>query len=347
MGVISTLNAGAEQIPTPPAAVSDPADAVAEVVDTDDFVPPATLPWGAKPQRLKIGRAGASSKALAAAGADAALPEPGDELVVEPEFEPKGDARRGPKNGVPKLAPPAPRSIGVTTDLAVAKPNYFYGGAYQFAESGGSYANLVISKPTVAREDYHSLGEIAVQSVDGRQTVEVGWTVNRAMHGDDEPHLFVYHWVDKQPSCYNSCGFVPYSKTVVPGMTLPQGVSKRFGIQYFKDGDGNGAWWIAYDSEWVGFFPDTLWGGRYTRSGLVQWYGEVATERGAPCGTWMGNGEDGESPAAARIGTISLIEGPAVNIVVDDKPQNPFYTVVKASERTMRYGGKAIGKAGC
>jgi hypothetical protein len=342
MGVISTLNAGAEQIPTPPAAVSEPVEADA-AIEAEDFVPPPTLPWGTRPQKLKIGKAGASSRALAAAGADAALPDPGDKLAVEPEFEPKGDAvRRTARRGAAKVAPPAPRSLGAKADLAVAgKTNYFYAGAYQFAANTGSYANLVISKPTVNREDFHSLGEIAVQSLDGRQTVEVGWTVNRAMHGDDEPHLFVYHWVDKQESCYNACGFVPYSKTIVPGMTLPQGVSKRFGIQYFKDGDGNGAWWIAYDSEWVGFFPDTLWQGRYTRSELVQWYGEVATERAAPCGTLMGNGLRGSDPAAARIGTISLLDGPEVNITVDEKQQNEHYEVFRASDRTIRYGGKA------
>ena len=62
-----------------------------------------------------------------------------------------------------------------------------------------------------------------------------------------------------------------------PGDTLPRDTTKRFGIQFF-----NGAWWIAYDSEWVGYFPGALWDDKYTQSGLIQWFGEVAA--GAPSG---------------------------------------------------------------
>ncbi|MCA2214471.1 neprosin family prolyl endopeptidase [Jidongwangia harbinensis] len=337
MGAISTLNAGAEQIPQPPAAVSSPA---AAVDDTPD--PPSTLPWGAKPQRLKIGRPGASSKALAAAGADAALSEPGDSLALDPEFMPKGPVtKRGPRktSGRP-VAPPAPARLSALADPPPEpRASYYYSTAFQFVENSGSYANLVISKPRLGANDYHSLAEIAVQTPDERQTVEVGWTVNRAMHGDDDPHLFVYHWIDKRETCYNSCGFVRYSQTVKPGMKLPEGVSKRFGIQYFKDGDGNGAWWIAYDSEWVGFFPDTLWQGRFTSSGLVQWFGEVASPVGAqPCSD-MGNGLRPDDERAARIGTISLLGGAEVSYSL--KAENPYYANLRLSERTMRYGGPA------
>jgi hypothetical protein len=334
LGVISTLNAGAEQIPRTPAAVSDAADAPE---------PPATLPWGAKPQRLKIGKAGASSRALAAAGADAALSEPGDRLVPAPDFAPKGFVtKRGSRksSGGTGVAPPAPQGVAAMADPTAAYPpaNYFYSSAFQFAPNTGSYANFVISKPTLGPADYHSLAEIAVQSADGRQIVEVGWTVNRAMHGDNDPHLFVYHWVDRQESCYNSCGFVPYSRTIVPGMKLPEGVQKRFGIQYFMDGDGNGAWWIAYDSEWVGFFPDDLWQGRFTSSGLVQWFGEVASPNARPCSE-MGNGEPAAEKTAARIGTISLLDGPEASISL--KAESGYFTAVRASDRTMRFGGAA------
>ena len=43
MGVVSTLNAGAEEVPQSPA----PAEA------TDALAPPAELPWGERPERLK------------------------------------------------------------------------------------------------------------------------------------------------------------------------------------------------------------------------------------------------------------------------------------------------------
>ena len=105
------------------------------------------------------------------------------------------------------LAEPVPRP---------APPvKYHYSSGLQYAETDGTYANLVIGKPDLAEEDYHTLAEIAVQSADGKQIVEVGWTVDRGVNGDDDPHLFVYHWVDGKETCYNGCGFKQYSKTVV------------------------------------------------------------------------------------------------------------------------------------
>jgi hypothetical protein len=324
MGVVSTLNAGAEEVSQSPA----PAEA------TDALTPPAELPWGERPERLKRGRAGASSRALAAAGADIAADSARDTRPVA-EFAPKGyTSDRGSRStSRTSVVPPAPGGIGALAEPVPGqnRVNYFYSSAYQFAETDGSYGNLVISKPKLADEDYHTLAEIAVQSADGQQIVEVGWSVDRAVNGDDDPHLFVYHWVDRKESCYNGCGFINYSKNAWPGMTLPEGVSKRFGIQYF-----NGAWWIAYDSEWIGYFPDSLWDGDFTRSGLIQWFGEVAASSAEPC-TQMGNGLEAENLSAARIGSISLLNGP--DTVIQTKAQSKYYTAVKASDRTMRYGG--------
>jgi hypothetical protein len=326
MGVVSTLNAGAEEVSQPPAPAA--ADA------TDSATPPAELPWGGRPEQLKRGRAGASSEALAAAGADIAPTSASDTKPVA-DFAPKGyTSNSGSRtSSSTSVAPPSPGGVGVLAEPVPGQStvNYFYNSAYQFAETDGSYANLVISKPKLAYEDYHSLAEIAVQSADGRQIVEVGWTVDRAVNGDDDPHLFVYHWVDRQESCYNGCGFVNYSQNAWPGMTLPEGVPKRFGIQYYY-----GAWWIAYDSEWIGYFPDRLWGGTFTRSGLIQWFGEVAASSDAPC-TQMGNGRWGEDPYAARIGSVALLAGPEP--VIQVKAQTPYYAGYRASDRTMRYGG--------
>jgi hypothetical protein len=37
-----------------------------------------------------------------------------------------------------------------------------------------------------------------------------------------------------------------------------------------------GNWWIGYGSEWMGYFPGSLWDGKYTQSGSLEWFGEVA-----------------------------------------------------------------------
>ena len=62
---------------------------------------------------------------------------------------------------------------------------------------------------------YHSLIELAVESLDSSQIVEVGWTVDKELNGDDLPHLFVFHWVDGAPTCYNGCGFVQIGRAHV------------------------------------------------------------------------------------------------------------------------------------
>jgi hypothetical protein len=138
--------------------------------------------------------------------------------------------------------------------------------------------------------------------------------------------------VDRQESCYNGCGFVQYSTTAVPGLTLPSGVSKQFAIQYF-----NGGWWIAYDSEWVGYFPGTLWDGDFTHAGLLQWFGEVAASSTTPC-TEMGNGITSGSSSAARVGSIAWL-GTLLPVTTVVEASSSVYPVTKLSERTFRYGG--------
>src|SRR6516162_3792920 len=132
-----------------------------------------------------------------------------------------------------------------------------------------------------------------VLSADRMQQVEVGWTVDYNVNGDLLPHLFVYHWVDGAQTCYNGCGFVRYSGSVVPGEVLPAGTRKAFTIMHYQ-----GNWWIAYDGNWFGYYPDSLWGNRYTTSGEIDAYGEVSTS--VPdylsC-TEMGNGRYSEDPA--------------------------------------------------
>jgi hypothetical protein len=347
------LTAGADEVATPPAAPAaaeaqvDP-DAPATYAQTgpDASSPPPVLPWGETPTEVEDGPAGASSKALAATGADIAQ-KPGPR-TLQPEFSPKGytSKKRSLRHGRTRV-PPQPPVPGRAAVPATRDVNYHYASTYQYAESDGSYANMVIWNPKLGEEDYHTLAEIAVQTKEGDQTVEVGWTVDRGVNnGSEEPHLFVYHWVDGKASCYNACGFRQYSKTVFPGDKLPTGVAKRFGIQFFND-----AWWVAYDSEWIGYFPADLWKKNpFTRTGLVQWFGEVATSSEKPCSE-MGTGvaaddaEKGEE-GAGRFGTISLLNSPdAVSVEMFSQspgfaPTKGIYpTVVAKSKRTSRYGG--------
>ncbi|MEV6347041.1 neprosin family prolyl endopeptidase [Actinoplanes sp. NPDC051851] len=335
IGIASTLNAGADQIPG--AASAKPSTKSA-------LKPPANLPWGEAPVSVKRGRDGATSKSLKSSGLSAAAPGVGGTEGGD-EYAPKGRTSKTsflksekttvvpPATAADSAVPPEPvatSSSASTSDTTTV--NFFYNVGMQVAESEAAYANLTIGKPTLDKADYHSLAEVAVQSADSAQIVEVGWTVDRVVNGDDDPHLFVYHWVNKESTCYNGCGFVQYSSTIKPGDTLTQDTAKRFGIQYF-----NGAWWIAYDSEWVGYFPDSLWEGiTFQKSGIVQVFGEVAASSATPC-TQMGNGLSGEDTSSAKVGSVTYLNGPTVDIAV--RTTSEYYTPVSLSTRTYRYGG--------
>jgi hypothetical protein len=317
MGVVSTLNAGAAETPTAAAATVDLANS-----------PPALLPWGDKPEPVRKGRAGASSEALAAAGASAA--DDTEDSSQDTAFGPKGQSlRSGVLETQQTSVPPLPPSREVVTGQD--QVNYLYTVGKQSAVADAVSGLLSVANPKVAQKDWHSLAEIAVQSADEQQVVEVGWTVDRSTFGDDQTHLFVYHWVNGKPTCYG-CDFVPYKyATVRPGDILAEGTNKQFGIQH-----ANNAWWIAYDSEWIGAFPDRLWDNPFTQTGLVQVFGEVAASSTRPC-TQMGNGNTTDTSAAARIGSITYLNGPAVQLRVSSTTD--VYSANQLSDRTFRYGG--------
>ncbi|MEV4703712.1 neprosin family prolyl endopeptidase [Actinoplanes sp. NPDC049316] len=318
-------------VTTPPAGEEPPAPPVPAAQGADAPVPPRLLPWGQRPSRLKRAWAGATSKEVAAAGADAAPADTSGSLEPVPEYAPKGRTSRTGmlKKARTTVVPPAPPTTGAAA--ATGDVYFHYAAGAQFGDTDGSWANLSIAKPYLASGDFHTLTEIAVQSADGRQIVEVGWTVDRAVNGDSDPHLFVYYWKDRVPSCYNACGFTMYSSSVKPGDTLPVGTTKRFGIQHF-----DGVWWVAYDSEWIGYFPDSLWNGTYTRAGLTQWFGEVAASTNQPC-TDMGNSLPAADLSAARIGSISMTNGPLPVATV--RASGPYYSVASMTDRTFRFGG--------
>ncbi|GLW32007.1 neprosin family prolyl endopeptidase [Actinoplanes regularis] len=330
IGVASTLEAGAEQIPDAPV----PATAATAPL----LKPPATLPWGDRPQRVKRGRDGADSKSLKAAGLSVAGPAEGDDGTPEEEYAPKGDSsksgHRRPTSA--NAVPPDPSAEPSASASSGPKANFFYNTARQYAVSDGAYVNLTIHKPTLDKSEFHTLAELAVRSEDGDQTVEVGWNVDRLVNGDDDPHLFVYHWVNDQPTCYNGCGFVQYSKTVIPGFTLAVDQQKRFGIQFT-----NNAWWIAYDTEWVGYYPAGLWTKpTFTKSGLVQVFGEVATPPSTVLPlSQMGSGKCGrlENTAAARLGSVAYLNGPTPEFSLEG--DSAAYGIYGMSSRTFRYGG--------
>jgi len=344
IGVVSTVNAGADQIASPPEASSAPTVADDDAPDSPDAadtaaaadvasVEPPRLPWGDEEQDIKSGDGGDTSTTLRAQGLSAAPPDESDSLAPDAKYGPKGrsDLTSVLRSEETEAVPPKPLGVKAAAESEVS---YLYNVGSQTADTAGIYSNLTIGKPELDRNDFHTLAEIALQSADGKQIVEVGWTVDRLVNGDDDPHLFVFHWVNGEPTCYNDCGFEQSSENVKPGSTLTYGVTKKFGIQFYQ-----GAWWIAYDTEWVGYFPAKIWSDRgttFNRSGFVQVFGEVAASSPQPC-TEMGNGTLAIKDNAARASSVSFLEGPTVEMSI--RSTTDVYDVARVSGRSFRYGG--------
>ncbi|HEY9605579.1 MAG TPA: neprosin family prolyl endopeptidase, partial [Allocoleopsis sp.] len=204
---------------------------------------------------------------------------------------------------------------------------YTYAGAGEFKIAIGGFASLSQHQPYLASSDYHSLSEIAVESADNQQIVEVGWTVDKSVNkGDSSPHLFVYHWVDGQGTCYNGCGFVQFSTTRYPGMKVAVTSSpQQAAIKY-----SNGNWWVWYQNEWIGYFPGSAWSNNFTQAGLIQWFGEVASSQSQTC-TDMGNGKFGTAIGSAVFSNMRILLSPTTS-----EPANTFSYVTQPSYYNLR-----------
>jgi len=224
---------------------------------------------------------------------------------------------------------------------------YFRAGAILRGDTDGAFGSFPVYKPRLANTDSHTLAELAVTyqpSIDKRDTVEIGWTVDRGLNGDDSPHLFVFHWVAGQGKGYNGQGFIPQpGATEKPGDPLVPGSVHKFMIRHFQSN-----WWIGDNDTWFGRYPDSLWphldtqgnvdGSTFTKANEVQWFGEVATLSTQPPCSQMGNGRPStDFNGAAQIYDLGEYNGPVVQVFpVWD---NNVYAATKHESAGITYGG--------
>ena len=228
--------------------------------------------------------------------------------------------------------PMPPLPVFLPTDTGF----YVNAGVTQRTTSDGAMATVTVARPYLSPDASHSLASLAVRSADGRHNVQVGWTIDRLLNGDDQPHLFVIHRADGTNACYNVCGFEPYGTSGIrPGAPLPAGTSRTFGIQHAGD-----RWWILYDNQWLGSFPDTLWSGAFVKTAAVQYFGEVSGA-GDPSCSEMGNGRPATSTQAARFTGIQVFAGTPAPLVSD--PMDRTYSLQVLSDRGFRFGGSGRG----
>jgi hypothetical protein len=246
---------------------------------------------------------------------------------------PQPIGRIAPK-GVPALRERAVPGVASDPDEEIY---YFYASAYRQAQTGKAEGKFTQDQPYVAAEDYHSLAEMAGETADGQNIIEIGWTVDPSLNGDSNPHLFVFHWISGAPTCYNGCGYVQVSTTRYPGMTVAVSSTPQPFAFHF---DGNN-WWVGYQGEWIGYFPASLWAGQFTRLGLTQWFGEVAASSGTPC-TQMGNGVIGTGTGAALVSSERIADDPGPPQV--GEVTDPSYYALGAITGTGNHFG---GPGGC
>ncbi len=277
----------------------------------------------------------ARALALAAMLAPAsALAEPAvPPLQVTPRYVP----REHPPFHLPGAQPQADSS------------GYFYVAFLQEKVMAGAGASMVQAEPKVSTVDYHSLAEIAVESDDNKQIIEIGWNIDPGVNAaDTAPHLFAFHWIDGVGTCYNGCGWVQVSATHMPGMAVEPGPTPHtFQIEHRADA----RWWLTYDGDDMGYYPDTEWTGRYTHGDFTQWFGEVAAgSEPMPC-TEMGTGMFGSSAGAASYADVYTIGSGSAQLPAELQQGTvtlpTAYAPGQSSATGFSFGGPGVPAVSC
>ncbi len=246
--------------------------------------------------------------------------------------------------------PPTPTPLGPACDGRFWYGECFYYGAAGFARvADGAAMTQSIERPVYVNiagpSKYgHSLDEIAVMdSPSIFNVVELGWFVSTDVYGDPDPHIFVYHWIQGQETCYDDCGWHQFSNTYYPRQNLGAAVGKQVyvGYVYYQ-----GNWWAWFDDQWMGYFPGSIWSGAFTKSALIEWFGEVASLNGIPPQTQMGNGQFPSSTSAASMSTLCDVDAVAwvcwyrdLQALAATPPNPKYYDIEHTGFGATRYGG--------
>jgi hypothetical protein len=251
--------------------------------------------------------------------------------------------RRGQRPRLHNLppSPGQPACDGIWQDGAC----YYYGSAALQRVADGGGMTMSVKRPNYDNSGGagHSLDEIAVQGGTGNgNIVELGWLVSSDMNGDADPHIFVFHWVDGTPSCYNGCGWQQWSSIYFPGQNISKILDRDVyaGYVFWQNN-----WWAWFDDQWLGYFPGSLWSSGYSRNAIIQWFGEIASLNGIPPKTQMGDGIFPPPPLAANNFTLCDVDANVWACWIRDQqnvalPTNAnYYRINRVNFGNARYGG--------
>jgi len=217
---------------------------------------------------------------------------------------------------------------------------YDYAGASQTATSEGASVSFPVDDPNLAWNSLggHSLVEMAVfnRTATGidNDTAEIGWLVQGLKPGQrPTAHLFIYHFVQTQGTCYDGCGFVSTSKTVKPGMVL------KPGHYTWKIRNIGGKWTFYLNGAEFGYIPDSAYHGTFGHAQIVNVYGEMAEAGTKPNCSQMGNTLFGTQTDAATIGHFRLLGATASPDLQPYSPTDPAAWSSTGTANTFRVGG--------
>jgi len=228
---------------------------------------------------------------------------------------------------------------------------YFYAGGRQNPATPPTIVSglMTVGNPTInPANDYHTLFELAVETSNQQNIVEVGWTKDQTTFGDTVTRLFVYHWINGVPQGYNA-GFTNYSgRTYTVGQDISSfvgGADVQFGVQYFS-----GAWWVSFNGTWLGSFAGTRWSTAvpavtFTSAPFIQAFGEVAGGSATPCADMGVNPPVlATTTTGAKIGSLAYDNATTGVSLTKITPTNAAWyngELYSGSVRSLHIGGPA------
>ena len=240
----------------------------------------------------------------------------------------------------PPPPPGDPACDGIWQDGAC----YYYATAAFTTKADGGGMTTTVARPTYVNTggSGHSLNEIAIQAgKNNGDIIELGWLVSSNQYGDLDPHIFVFHWIGGTPTCYDGCNWQQYSGTYHPGQNIKAIVGREVYVGYVFY---NGNWWAWFDNQWLGYYPGTEWNKAFTKTALIQWFGEVASLNGVPPKTAMGTDVLPPAENAAHMFTLCDVDAPRWICWYRDQQSlqatvKKYYDIQRVGFGATRYGG--------
>jgi hypothetical protein len=247
-----------------------------------------------------------------------------------------------------QLSPTSPCSLDTKSNVTSC---FYYGAARAWVTFDGGAMTLSVNDPGYSNRNAsgHSLNELSVQGPppNTNNILEIGWLVSTDMNPDSDPHIFVFYWVNGIGQGYNGGAWQQFSSKYYPGqnISLLKDHDVYTGYVFYQ-----GNWWAWFDNEWLGYYPGTAWKNAFSKSSLIQGFGEVATAwTVAPTVSpkiQMGDGLFPNEPTAAHMLDLcgidtqqwkcSVIETGNQELDITD---SNLYSIAPINVETTRYGG--------